>query len=143
LIVCGHCGRPVTGEIVTKKSTGKQYVYYRCARYTAPGHPRIRLREEEIEKQIIDMLAKLEQPKLIRDWFRNALIARGPTTTNKAGHGRETFSGNLMKCAARRNGFSTCIWRQRLTPARSQRRTQNSAIASATRRKGRPCAESV
>jgi hypothetical protein len=27
LITCGHCGRPVTGEIVTKKSSGKEYVY--------------------------------------------------------------------------------------------------------------------
>jgi site-specific DNA recombinase len=76
LIFCGHCGRPVTGEIVTKKKSGKQYVYYRCARYTAPGHPRVRLREEQVEKQIVDMLAKLEQPKPIRDWFRSALIAR-------------------------------------------------------------------
>ena len=40
LITCGHCGWPITGEIVTKKS-GKQYVYYRCSRYTAPGHPAI------------------------------------------------------------------------------------------------------
>ncbi len=76
LIVCGHCGRPVTGEIVTEKPSGKQYVYYRCARYTAPGHPRVRLREEEIESQIISVLSKLEQPEPIRDWFRAALTAR-------------------------------------------------------------------
>jgi site-specific DNA recombinase len=75
LIVCGHCGRPVTGEIVKKKS-GKEYVYYRCSRYTAPGHPRIRLREGEIEKQMLDVLVKLEQPEPIRNWFRSALIAR-------------------------------------------------------------------
>ena len=38
LIFCGHCGRPITGEIVKKKS-GKEYVYYRFARYTSPDHP--------------------------------------------------------------------------------------------------------
>lgn len=30
LIRCGHCGNLITGEQVTKKSSGKQYVYYRC-----------------------------------------------------------------------------------------------------------------
>ena len=76
LITCGHCGRPVTGEIVVKKTTGRQYVYYRCTRYTAAGHPRVRLREQEIEKQVVDFLGTLEQPEPIRDWFRKALRAR-------------------------------------------------------------------
>ena len=29
LITCGHCGRPITGEVVIKKATGKAYRYYR------------------------------------------------------------------------------------------------------------------
>ncbi|RZK94399.1 MAG: hypothetical protein EOO62_30755, partial [Hymenobacter sp.] len=49
LMTCGHCGRPVTGESVVKKQTGKRYVYYRCAGYTAPGHPRDRLREQDVD----------------------------------------------------------------------------------------------
>ena len=76
LITCGHCGRPITGETVVKKSTGKQYVYYRCTKYTAAGHPRVRLREHEIERQVVDFLTKLEQPEPIRNWFRSALRAR-------------------------------------------------------------------
>jgi site-specific DNA recombinase len=103
LITCGHCGRPITGEIVTKKSTGKQYVYYRCTRYTAAGHPRVRLREIEI--QVVDFLGKLEQPEPIRDWFRSALRARGRrTTTSRAAPGRGTSSGNWTTCGASRSG---------------------------------------
>ncbi|MCC6679825.1 MAG: hypothetical protein IT445_02885 [Phycisphaeraceae bacterium] len=30
LIDCGHCS-PITGEAIVKKTTGKQYIYYRCS----------------------------------------------------------------------------------------------------------------
>jgi site-specific DNA recombinase len=76
LITCGHCGRPITGEVVTKKATGKKYRYYRCVQNLAPGHPRVRLREEEIETQVVAHLAKIEQPEPIRNWFRSAIKAR-------------------------------------------------------------------
>jgi hypothetical protein len=75
LITCGHCGRPITGEVVIKKATGKQYVYYRCTRYTQADHPRVRLREEELDKQIITLFEKIKQPEPVRLWFRRALTA--------------------------------------------------------------------
>jgi hypothetical protein len=39
LVACGHGGHPVTGEVKTKqtKSGPKDYVYYRCSKYTAAG----------------------------------------------------------------------------------------------------------
>lgn len=75
LIMCGHCGRPVTGEIVVKKKTGKSYIYYRCARYTAKDHPRDRLREEEIDQQMIALFDRIKQPEVVQKWFRTALLA--------------------------------------------------------------------
>lgn len=60
LIICKCCGHPITGEIKEKqtKSGLRQYVYYRCARYQSMGHPRIRLREQEVEVQVRQMLTQ-------------------------------------------------------------------------------------
>ena len=34
LVICGHCGHPITGERKTKKTKNglRDYTYYRCAR---------------------------------------------------------------------------------------------------------------
>lgn len=62
LMTCGHCGRPVTGERVVNRH-GKVYVYYRCAGYTAPDHPRVRLREEQVDEQILGLFDRMQQPE--------------------------------------------------------------------------------
>ena len=62
LIRCGHCGHPVTGERKFKKTKAgeKEYIYYRCARYNRPGHPRVRLAEAKLDGQIIDLFTDHE-----------------------------------------------------------------------------------
>lgn len=74
LMTCGHCGRPVTGERVVKRH-GKAYVYYRCARYTAPDHPRVRLREEQVDEQILGLFDRMQQPEPLQRLFKSALAA--------------------------------------------------------------------
>jgi hypothetical protein len=66
LIICKCCGHPITGEIKQKqtKSGLHQYVYYRCARYQSVGHPRIRLREQEVEVQVRQMLTQFSCPRI-------------------------------------------------------------------------------
>jgi site-specific DNA recombinase len=61
LITCGECGKPITGERKTKSSsTGdREYTYYRCARYTAPGHPRVRVNEAKLDAQVLEMFESL------------------------------------------------------------------------------------
>jgi DNA invertase Pin-like site-specific DNA recombinase len=61
LIVCGHCGSPITGEAKTKKTKkgDRQYIYYRCAHYQLPGHPRIRLTEVELDEQVLALFARM------------------------------------------------------------------------------------
>jgi hypothetical protein len=54
---------------------GKRYVYYRCAGYTNEGHPRDRLREEQVDAEVRALFDKLKQPEPVRAWFREALIA--------------------------------------------------------------------
>lgn len=76
LIRCGHCGHPITGEVKTKltKNGPKAYVYYRCARYTKPGHPRTRIPEAAFDEQILALFDKMRiEDEEVRDWFRAVL----------------------------------------------------------------------
>ena len=74
LMTCGHCGKPLTGELIRKKS-GKTYVYYRCARYTAGDHPRVRLREAEIDAEVLGLFSRIQQPASVQKLFGKALAA--------------------------------------------------------------------
>lgn len=75
LIQCGHCDRKVTAERITRGD--RNYTYYRCSGYNADGHPRVRLRESDVEREVLAFLKSLrfEDPEL-RDWFRDAIRAR-------------------------------------------------------------------
>jgi site-specific DNA recombinase len=75
LIRCAHCGHPITGESVIKMQTGKEYVYYRCAKYTRAGHPRTRLTEAQLDAQIMVLFARIKQPEPVRDWFQTTMRA--------------------------------------------------------------------
>jgi hypothetical protein len=79
MITCGHCGSPITGERKQKKTKQgtKSYVYYRCSRYNSKDHPRTRLREADIEVQVLGMFDALRiQDDDIRDWFARVLQAK-------------------------------------------------------------------
>ena len=75
LVTCGHCGAVITGESVMKKKTGKEYVYYRCSKYTAPGHPRIRLTEQALDVQVLALFDRIRLPDDLRHWFQQSLLA--------------------------------------------------------------------
>lgn len=73
LIRCGHCGYPITGESVLKKQTGKEYIYYRCSKYTRADHPRIRLTEAHLDEQLMELFSRIKQPEPVREWFQKML----------------------------------------------------------------------
>jgi site-specific DNA recombinase len=79
-MTCGHCGRVVTGEKKHKTSpngTRRDYSYYRCARYATEGHPKVRLTEAEIDRQLLDLFATIRiQDPQIRQWFVDVIRAR-------------------------------------------------------------------
>ena len=92
LIKCGHCGHPITGERKTKPVKGgeRDYVYYRCVKYNAKGHPRIRLTEADLDQQMLALFAKLRiEDQEVRDWVLRVL-RRGParSRTASASNGR-------------------------------------------------------
>ncbi|MBI1191495.1 MAG: recombinase family protein [Tepidisphaera sp.] len=77
---CGHCGRAITGEQVVKRfktTAERRYVYYRCSGYTAAGHPRDRVPEPVLDRQILELFGKMkvEDPE-VRDWFRMVLASQ-------------------------------------------------------------------
>jgi site-specific DNA recombinase len=79
LIQCGHCGHPITGELVTKKTKNgeRYYTYYRCTYYTKKDHPRIRVREADIEEQVLAVFDKMKvEDEGVRDWFRLVLASQ-------------------------------------------------------------------
>ncbi len=79
LIECCHCGHKITGELKIKKTKNgpREYAYYRCTKYNKPGHPRTRVTEAELDKQVLAMFAKMRvEDEKIRDWFRAVLASK-------------------------------------------------------------------
>ncbi|MGD9645990.1 MAG: recombinase family protein [Pirellulales bacterium] len=75
-ITCGHCGHPITGERKYKKTSKgeKAYTYYRCTYYNAPGHPRTRVTEAEIDGQVLAVFKQMRiDDDEVRDWFQMVL----------------------------------------------------------------------
>ena len=79
LIQCAHCGHPITGEKVRKKmkSGERFYTYYRCTYYNVAGHPRVRVPEAELERQVMAIFDKMRvEDEGVRDWFRLVLASQ-------------------------------------------------------------------
>lgn len=78
-MLCGHCGHPITGELKTKrtKSGVREYTYYRCTRYNVEGHPRTRVTEAELDRQILAVFDRMRiEDQAVRDWFRAVLASQ-------------------------------------------------------------------
>lgn len=79
LITCGYCGHPITGERKSKKTKSgeKEYVYYRCGHYNTAGHPRIRLQEAQLDRQMLALFKSMKiGDEKVREWFVKVLRAR-------------------------------------------------------------------
>jgi site-specific DNA recombinase len=75
LIQCAHCGHPITGERKTKRE--RVYTYYRCTYYNAPGHPRTRVTEAELDQQLLAIFDRMRiEDEGVREWFRAVLASQ-------------------------------------------------------------------
>ena len=104
LIQCGHCQRKITGERV--KRGERRYTYYRCSGYNADGHPRVRLREADVEHEVLAFLNSLrfEDPEL-RDWFRDAIRAKAASIETETRDRRARLRAALTKAEKREEGI--------------------------------------
>jgi site-specific DNA recombinase len=79
LITCGHCGHKITGEwkIKQTKSGPRDYLYYRCTKYNQPDHPRTRVTEAELDRQVLAFFDQIRiEDDGVRDWFRAVLASK-------------------------------------------------------------------
>jgi site-specific DNA recombinase len=67
-----------SGDEAKRKDGGvNEHVYYRCARYAKGDHPRIRVKEADIEAQVLAIFDKMKvEDESIRDWFRLVLASQ-------------------------------------------------------------------
>lgn len=82
LITCGHCGRPITGEVKTKSTRAgvRHYTYYHCTKYTSKGHPRVRVTEGELDRQVLRLFDQIRiESDEVRRWFQQVLQAQTRT----------------------------------------------------------------
>ncbi|MDX1926868.1 MAG: recombinase zinc beta ribbon domain-containing protein, partial [Pirellulaceae bacterium] len=87
LIQCGHCGHKITGELKIKQTSAglKEYYYYRCTKYSKPGHPRIRVTEAELDAQVLAVFDKMRiEDDGMRDWFRAVLASKTKDAQNES-----------------------------------------------------------
>ncbi|MGA2035163.1 MAG: recombinase family protein, partial [Thermoguttaceae bacterium] len=78
LITC-QCGHKIVGERKIKKTKAgdRDYNYYRCSKYASKGHPRIRLTEADLDRQVLALFAKLRiEDAEVRDWVLRVLRER-------------------------------------------------------------------
>ncbi len=100
LVTCGHCGRPVCGEAKQKKTfiTTHHYTYYRCSRYNAADHPRVRLREQDLDHQVLAMFDRIRiEDDEVRDWFVEMLRARTRQVQDDGRERRQRLMGDLTR----------------------------------------------
>jgi len=75
LIRCGECGAMITAEnrIRTQKNGNVHYyTYYHCTKRKGPCHQK-HIRQEELKKQILAILNKIEIPPEFHDWAMEEL----------------------------------------------------------------------
>lgn len=79
LIVCDHCGSPITGETKVKDTRiGKtSYCYYRCCRYHIGDHPRVRVTEAWLDQQVLVLLRRIDEKAVkLKDLFSQVMHSR-------------------------------------------------------------------
>jgi len=97
---CGHCGQPVVAEVKTKQTRQGEriYRYYRCARYCAAGHPRVRLRESDLDHQLLTQFGRMQilDPPM-RQWIKAVLRERAQAGQQENRERMESLQRQLIQ----------------------------------------------
>ena len=94
LFRCAHCGAAITGENIRRKLKGggvKEHFYYKCRNTTDPAHPKVRWRQEDVERAVEEELRTLELPPQAAGWFREALGAAFADVTDQRRRRRQAL----------------------------------------------------
>lgn len=84
LITCKRCGCAITAEIKKNK-----YVYYHCTGYKGNcGNNRIR--EEDLDKKLAELVRRVEVPSEVAEWIKEALV--------ESHKDEKAYHGEQIKC---------------------------------------------
>ena len=75
-IVCGECGAQVTAEHKTKRQKNgvvRHYIYYHCTKRKDPTCTQKAIEEKKLEKQIADVMQKVDIPEEFFIWATSRL----------------------------------------------------------------------
>ena len=96
----------MSGERKIKKTKNgeREYNYYRCARYNSPDHPRIRLTEADLDRQLLALFDRMRiEDEEVRDWFVKVLRARTRDDQERSRQQRMELEGQLSKVIAQQD----------------------------------------
>ena len=112
LIQCGHCSGFVTGEIQKRK-----YTYYHCTQISRQeGHPRVRLREEALDEQILGILGGLQAGAAeVTEWFGDVIRARTKQVHERSRARRSRLQGELTKVQSMKDQLLDLLLREKLS----------------------------
>ena len=101
---CGECSCKITGDEKTKtnKGNGKvhRWVYYHCTHYK-PCSQKGSVREEEIDKQIIEMFSNLHLGSNTTEWLKNKLKESHSDEITFRGKNLSVLNNNLSQIRVR------------------------------------------
>lgn len=105
-ITCAHCGHPITGEQKVKKTkTGERtYVYYRCGFYNVAGHPRTRVTEADLDRQVLAVFDRMHIGDAgVQEWFREVLRSQTRDAQQDSLSQREELNRQLSLAVAQQD----------------------------------------
>jgi hypothetical protein len=73
-----------------------EYIYYRCCHYNKEGHPRVRVRESELDAQVLALFDRMRiDAEDIRDWVVQVLRGRVQHVQREARSRQEEIERDL------------------------------------------------
>jgi len=149
MVRCGHCGGPIVVEIKTKQtSTGpREYRYYRCGQYSKGDHPRDRMREVDLDGQMLALFAKMRiEDESVRGWIVDVLRARGQDVQQQASQETAAITKELAQVRQQAERLLTLRLMDEITPetfrSKSEElRAKESSLALRLEGQGRQQAE--
>ena len=104
LIRCGECGASITAENKVKHQKNgnvHKYTYYRCTKRVRIGCSQKPIKEEELERQALQTLERIEIPSSFHKWAIKQLKAEHQQEKQDRSHIFESYNKALNSCVSK------------------------------------------
>ena len=127
----------------------REHRYYRCTRYTKGDHPRVRVREADLDGQVLALFGKMRiENESVRGWIVEVLRARGQDVQQQASQESATIAKELAQVRQQAERLLTLRLMDEITPetfrSKSEElRAKESRLALRLEGQGRQQAERI